>query len=344
MIILLRISIAVLATLMFVGFGVHAWRQRSFGVACLALWMATAAISAWAMVLLIWPNGLLTPLGNLIATPMSTLAGPLLLGYVVYAVRGERLHWAWFLPFLVHVAVIAVIGLDVNLWFGALRAMLIEFCYTGVAWIIWLRGTRSVTGQLPVLGVLVAVTSLHVGQSAGIFDYLGWFNFRPIRQAPFVIMCAWLVVVIVMALLDSRWLRHLAPAWTPPGSDADRELLARSDCLMAEQRPWSNPDFDIGALARLLNTYPNAVSRALSRVGNTTFYDYANGYRIREAKRILTDPAERALKIEALGRLAGFRARSTFFKLFRAQTGQTPSEFREAHSSRTQDQSSPSAH
>ena len=54
MTILLRVTIAVLATLLLAGFGAHAWRQRSFGVACLALWMATVALSAWAMVLAIW--------------------------------------------------------------------------------------------------------------------------------------------------------------------------------------------------------------------------------------------------------------------------------------------------
>jgi AraC-like DNA-binding protein len=313
---------------MFAGFSAHGWRQRSFGVGCLALWMATVAFSAWAMVLLVRPNGLLTPPGLLIVNLLTLLAGPLLLGYVTYALRGERLHWAWFLPVLLYVAAVAALGLNVNLWFSTLRAMLVEFCYTGIAWLVWLRGTRPGAVQLSALGVLAAVTSLHLGQAAGILDYFGWFDFRPIRQAPFVILGTWLVVVLVMALLDSRWLRRLAPGWTPTASRADRELFERSDRVMAEKRPWSEPDFDVGALARLLGTYPNAISRALTRAGNTTFYDYVNAYRIREAQRPLIDPGERNLKIEALGRLAGFRARSTFFKLFRQHTGQTPSEYR----------------
>lgn len=332
MTILLRVTIAVLATLLLAGFGAHAWRQRSFGVACLALWMATVALSAWAMVLAIWPNGLLTPHGLLLVNALTLLAGPLLLAYVTYAVRGARLHWAWFLPLLLYLAAVAVLGVGVNLWFSTLRAMLVEFCYTGIAWIVWLRGSRDVAGQLPVLGVLAAVTSLHVGQAAGILDWLGWFDFRPIRQAPFVIFGAWLVTVLVMALLDSQWLRRLAPGFAPPVNGDDRDLLARADRLMEEQRPWSDPNLDVGRFAALLDTYPNAVSRALNSAACTTFYDYVNSYRIREAKRLLTDPRERNLKIEALGRLAGFRARSTFFKLFRQHTGQTPSEYRAAQS------------
>jgi AraC-like DNA-binding protein len=345
MVMLLRIVLAVLATLMLVGFCVHAWRQRSFGVTCIALWMATLALSAWAMVLLIYPNGLLTPLGLVIVGALTMFAGPLVLAYVVYSIGGERLHWAWFLPPLLYLAAVAALGFGVNFWFGTLRVMLVEFCYAAIAWIIWLRAAQPAVGQPAVLGVLIAVTSLHLAQVAGIADYLGWIEFRPIRQAPLVIVSIWLVVALVMALIDAPWLRRLAPGWTPPISAADRELLAHSNRVMDDQRPWVDPDFDIGALARLLGTYPNAISRALNRAGNTTFYDYVNAYRLREARRLLTEPGERGLKIEALGRLAGFRARSTFFKLFREHTGQSPSEYRADHVAAAHpDQSGPSMH
>jgi AraC-like DNA-binding protein len=324
----MRITLAVLATLMLLGISLHGWRQRSFGVSCLAGWMATLAVSAWAMVLLIGPRGLLLPSGLLVANSLTLLAGPLLLGYLHYAMTGKRLHWAWFTPFLLYLAAVAMIGTGVNLWFSTLRAMLVEFCYTGVAWMVWLRAARGASAQPAVLGVLVAVTSLHLGQALGIADYLRWIDFRPIRQAPFVIVVVWLVVALVMALVDSPWLRRFAPGWAPPTSPADRELFERSGRVMDGQRPWTDPDFDIGALARLLDTYPNAVSRALNRAGNTTFYDYVNSYRVQEARRLLSEPGERELKIEALGRLAGFRARSTFFKLFREHTGHSPSEYR----------------
>ena len=98
--------------------------------------------------------------------------------------------------------------------------------------------------------------------------------------------------------------------------------------LMRESRPWSDPDFDVGGLAQLLGTHANAVSRALSRAGGTTFYRFVNDYRLREAARLLADPRESRIKIEALGRQAGFGARSTFFKLFRQHTGLTPAEYR----------------
>jgi len=93
----------------------------------------------------------------------------------------------------------------------------------------------------------------------------------------------------------------------------------------------------------MLGTYPSAVSRALGRAGNTAFYDYVNEYRVREAQRLLTDPVESRFKVEALGRQAGFRARSTFFKLFRQHTGVTPAEYRASHATGRNVLSSPPA-
>ncbi len=181
-----------------------------------------------------------------------------------------------------------------------------------------------------MIGVLVAVTALHFGTAASIVDYLGIIDYRPIRQLSLVIVAVWLMAALILSLTHSPMFRNLVPALAAPASDADQALFGRIEELMRSERPWADPDFDVGALARGLGTYPNAVSRALSRAGNVTFYDYVNGHRLREAERLLADPNEARVKVEALGRQAGFRARSTFFKLFRERTGQTPSEYRAA--------------
>jgi AraC-like DNA-binding protein len=333
---LLRYSVALLASILVVGIATHAWRQRSFGIACLAAWMATLSLSAWAMVLSISPDGRLTAFGLLFSAPLTMLAGPLLLGYVTYAVRGVRLHWAWFLPFAVHLVATLVLGMELYRVFGMMRVILLEFIFTLIAWIVFLRGAKPPGSQPAVIGVLAAVTALHLGQAAGILDVLGIIDYRPIRQAPLIIVCIWMGAVLAIGLLDSPLLRKLAPALAAPASDADRALYASIERQMVEERPWREPDFDVGALARRLGTYPNAVSRALSRAGDVTFYDYVNRHRVREAERLLSDPSEARIKIEALGRQAGFRARSTFFKLFRQHTGQTPSEYRAARNRHAQ--------
>jgi AraC-like DNA-binding protein len=330
-ILLLRLTTALLATLLFCGIAAHARRQRSFGVTCLALWTGVLAASAWQTVLMITPAGYLTPLGRLLAGLVLTLGPPLLLGYVTWSVRGMRLHRAWLLPFATYATAALVLGTGLNARLSMLVPLVLSWAYTVVGWVVWFRHARPRSGQPVVIAVLAAVTAAQLGQVLGVLDLLGYVDYRPLRQASLVIISAWLAIALVMALTDSPLFRKLAPALAPPVSDADRALFARIERLMQETRPWCDPDFDVGALARLLGTYPNAVSKALGRAGGTTFYDYVNAYRVREAQRLLTDPTESRFKVEALGRQAGFRARSTFFKLFRQHTGVSPAEYRATH-------------
>jgi AraC-like DNA-binding protein len=327
-VLMLRLSVALLATLLACGIGMHAWRQRSFGVGCLAVWMGLLALSGWQMVVMIQPDGRLTPLARFIANGLTTLAAPLLLAYVTYAVRGVRLHWAWGLPFYAYVLAALALGIRLNGHLHTFGLIGLEYFYAGIAWVVWFRHARPLSSQRGVIAVLTGVTAAHVAQAIGILDFLGYFDYRPLRQLTLVVISAGLAIAVVMALTDSVLFRRLVPSLAPPVSDAEQALFARIERLMQDARPWRDPEFDVGAMARLLGTYPNAVSKALGRAGNTTFYDYVNEYRVREVQRLLADPTESRYKVEAIGREAGFRARSTFFKLFRQHTGLTPSEYR----------------
>jgi AraC-like DNA-binding protein len=301
------------------------------------------ATVAWEAVLMIRPDGRLTPVGRFIAELLTTLAAPLLLGYVIHAVRGARFHSAWFLPFAIHSVAALAFGPRLNAHISLFYPILLEYAYMVLTWGAWFRYAKPRSGHLAVLGVLLAVTAGQLGQIAGILDFLGYFHYPPLRQASLVLIGSCLAVAVVIALTESPRFRSLTPSRTPSVDAAERALFIRIDQLMRDARPWLDPDFDVGAMARLLGTYSNAVSKALGRAGGTSFYDYVNEYRVREAQRLLTDPMESRFKVEALGRQAGFRARSTFFKLFRQHTGLTPSEYRASQAAGPQASSSPSA-
>lgn len=322
---------AILASILALGIAVHAARQRSFGLGCLALWMVTIAACAWLVALQLDASGRMTPLARLFLPVLSTPAGPLLYGYALYAARRERLHWAWFLPFAIHLAAAGILGYRLNRWIGLSHVIWLEYLFLLMAWAVWARGSFARPERVASGCVLAAVTALHIANAAQTLAFHGVIEFtRFVWRVPFVVLCVWSVAAIAFALLESPTFRRLAPRLLPAAAPADRALYERMSQKMQADRPWSDPDFDVDALARLLGTHANAVSRALSRAGETTFYDYVNGFRVREAQRLLADPRESRFKIEALGRQAGFRARSTFFKLFRQHTGLTPSEYRAA--------------
>ena len=66
-----------------------------------------------------------------------------------------------------------------------------------------------------------------------------------------------------------------------------------------------------------------------SQIGQT-FYDFVNGYRIREVQRRIRAGEARAKKMLALAMDAGFASKSTFNQAFKKHTSQTPSDFRQA--------------
>lgn len=327
---MLGVIVAFMATVLALRVGAHAWQQRSFGAACLTAWLACTASTAWIIVFLQGLSDPLFPQKRLLIGLINALAAPLLLAYILHALHGRKLHWLAFAPFFLLVLVAISRGVAINEWFTVRVVIAIEFTYTAIAWLIYIRAARAVEKgwpALPALGVLVAVSTPLLVQVLFLFGIGTRFLAFNI---PFFVIGVWLAVVLGQALIDPAALRALVPALVPAADAGDREMFVKVDQAMREQRPWTDPELDVGRLAKLLSTHANAVSRALSRAGNTNFYDYINGFRVREAERLLLDPEESRFKIEALGRQAGFRARSTFFKVFKAHTGLTPAEFRRA--------------
>ena len=111
----------------------------------------------------------------------------------------------------------------------------------------------------------------------------------------------------------------------------DREaerLKERLVAVMERESPWQDSELTLADLAGRLSTTPHKLSEVLNAQLGTTFYDFVNGYRVREVqRRILAGDAER-VKILSLALDAGFASKSTFNLVFKKHTGQTPSDFR----------------
>lgn len=106
-----------------------------------------------------------------------------------------------------------------------------------------------------------------------------------------------------------------------------RESLLR---VMEDERPWANSELTLADLAAHLGTSPHKLSEVLNAEIGETFYDFVNGYRVREVQRRIRAGDARALKMLALALDAGFASKSTFNQVFKKHTSQTPSDFRQA--------------
>ncbi len=99
--------------------------------------------------------------------------------------------------------------------------------------------------------------------------------------------------------------------------------------LMEQQKIYTSSDLDLTQLADLLNVGRTSVSNTVNHCMGMTITQYINEYRTNEAIRIMSDPANASLTIDAIAFHVGFNDRKSFYRTFKKNTGLAPSEFRD---------------
>ena len=114
---------------------------------------------------------------------------------------------------------------------------------------------------------------------------------------------------------------------------ADHEAILLKTALLAimeREQPWKNSELTLSELSARLNTSTHKLSEVLNAQVGQSFYDFVNGYRVREVQRRITAGETRSLKMLALAMDAGFASKSTFNDAFKKHTRQTPSSYRQS--------------
>lgn len=98
------------------------------------------------------------------------------------------------------------------------------------------------------------------------------------------------------------------------------------DC-MENDKLYLDPDLTIEKLADSLSTNSNYIYKCIHDIMGSTFYDFINGHRIEESKRLLL---QGEFKIEEIALNSGFNSSRSFQRAFKRVTDTTPSEWRKA--------------
>ncbi|ALO35498.1 hypothetical protein CMT41_12810 [Colwellia sp. MT41] len=106
------------------------------------------------------------------------------------------------------------------------------------------------------------------------------------------------------------------------------EQVTRVGNHMEKQRPYLNNQLKIDDLARQVSLSPKLLSNLINREFKVNFFEYVNRYRLKEVSAYLTDPNMANQSIIDLAFLAGYNSKSSFNRLFKLDTGKTPSQFR----------------
>lgn len=112
----------------------------------------------------------------------------------------------------------------------------------------------------------------------------------------------------------------------PEKEEIGAEGVVRVKEWMEQQKSYLNPDITLAELAQELEMPPKILSLILNHHFNLNFYEFINGYRVQEAKRVLLASPEK--KVTEVLYEVGFNSKSVFYTFFRKAEGMTPAAYR----------------
>lgn len=125
---------------------------------------------------------------------------------------------------------------------------------------------------------------------------------------------------------------HPAPDEAPaPANAADGLEIGRLLALVDGEGAWRRESLSLTGLAQELRIPEHRLRRLINdQLGSRNFSEFINTRRIAEARRLLADPAEARRTVSAIAFDLGFGSLGPFNRAFKADTGQTPTDFRRA--------------
>ncbi len=146
----------------------------------------------------------------------------------------------------------------------------------------------------------------------------------------------WLILGIILAfgvVLAGAFgrIRKESRKTVPVPSSDDRavdpmdELMARITAQMETEHLFLKNGLKKEDLARAVGSNSRYVSDCINRNAGCSFIDYVNDYRIRYAQHLLYENPD--MRLSEISEESGFSSEVTFYRNFKARTGQTPGEW-----------------
>lgn len=95
-----------------------------------------------------------------------------------------------------------------------------------------------------------------------------------------------------------------------------------------KEKPYLDPQLSIHKISEAININSKYLSQAINQEMDSNFIAFVNRYRVEEAKRLMKSGLYENYTIEAIGHMAGFNSKTTFYKAFKKLTGRTPAEYK----------------
>jgi AraC-like DNA-binding protein len=130
------------------------------------------------------------------------------------------------------------------------------------------------------------------------------------------------------AILERHSVVAIEPEQLVPAGFDDKlwQLFRDIDTAVDRQELYRDRNLNIAALSRQFASNDTYVSKAINAYSQVNFNTYINNYRILAAQKMMTRKGK-VPGIREIGEQCGFNSYTTFVRLFKQQTGLTPSQY-----------------
>ena len=170
--------------------------------------------------------------------------------------------------------------------------------------------------------LLIIVGLLLLSYSPALFHYIGYIGGA-------VLYAIGIYVVSAVLLQGGKGSDLLRDKYRSSGLSQQQlaKIRLSLESLMIEAAPFKDPDLNLAKLAELLSIAPHQLSQTINGLFGQSYSDYINHLRVEEMKRLLLSEKYTGQKIATLAFEAGFNSLSTFYSIFKKETGLSPKQF-----------------
>lgn len=93
------------------------------------------------------------------------------------------------------------------------------------------------------------------------------------------------------------------------------------------EKLFTNPEFNLSMLSDKCQLSGNYLSQIINKKTGRNFYSLINNYRVEEVKSMLTNKDYSHYNLLSIGLEAGFKSKSSFYKIFKEKVNLTPSQY-----------------